>query len=115
MNHKQNSTFVFCVCNFTTYVWLTTYSFFKSNLEYIMFKYDHFYQRTFMTFASFRFDRGSSCMVYLLGQELLYRWTEHSADFLFLNDHWGRENGPPRLHPGGGFFYNLKKFTSRPI
>ena len=29
-----------------------------------------------------------------LKQGLLYRWTEHSADF-FLNYHWGREKGPP--------------------
>ena len=68
-----------------------------------MFKYDHFYQRTFMTFASFRFDRGSSCMVYLLGQGLLYRCTEHSADFLFLNDDWRRENDPPDYTPGVDF------------
>ena len=35
---------------------------------------------------------------------LLYRWTEHSAVFFWKNDHWGREKGPPKLHPGGGFF-----------
>ena len=27
-------------------------------------------------------------------QGLLYRWIEYSADFSFLNYHWGREKGP---------------------
>ena len=34
----------------------------------------------------------------VLRQGLLYRWTEHSADF-FLNDHWGREKGPQNYTP----------------
>ena len=29
-----------------------------------------------------------------LRQGLLYRWIEYSADFSFLNYHWGREKGP---------------------
>ena len=33
-----------------------------------------------------------------------YRWTEHSADFFFKNDHWGREKGPPNYTPGVDFF-----------
>ena len=34
-----------------------------------------------------------------LGQGLLYRWTEHLADVLFLNDHWGGENATPNYAP----------------
>ena len=37
-------------------------------------------------------------------QGLLYRWTEHLADFLFLNFNWGREKGSANLHPWGVFF-----------
>ena len=33
-------------------------------------------------------------------QGTLYRWTEHLADFLFLNSNWGREKGPPNYTPG---------------
>jgi hypothetical protein len=31
----------------------------------------------------------------LLRQGLLYRWTEHSADFLKNDYNWGREKGCP--------------------
>ena len=36
-------------------------------------------------------------------QGLLYRWTEHLADFQFLNFHWGRETRPPNYAPGVDF------------
>ena len=36
-------------------------------------------------------------------QGLIYRWTEHSADFLKKNDHWGRKKGPPNYTPGVDF------------
>jgi hypothetical protein len=39
----------------------------------------------------------------LIMQELLYRWTEHSANFSFLDSNWGRENGPPNSTPGVDF------------
>ena len=38
-----------------------------------------------------------------LHQGLLYRWTEHLADFHFLNFHWGRETRPPNYAPGVDF------------
>ena len=39
-----------------------------------------------------------------LNQGLLYRWTEHSADFFFekITTEGGKK--APKLHPGGGFF-----------
>ena len=36
-------------------------------------------------------------------QGLLYRWTEHSADFFRKNVHWGREKGPLNYTPGVDF------------
>ena len=42
-----------------------------------------------------------------LKQGLLYKRTEHSADFFLLNDHWERKKGPSNYT-----LYNLKKFTS---
>ena len=46
-------------------------------------------------------------------QGLLYRWTEHLADFLFSNSNWGRKN-VPQITPWGCIFwiiifYNLKR------
>ena len=35
-----------------------------------------------------------------LDQGLLYRWTEHVADFIFSNSNWGREQGPPNYTLG---------------
>ena len=32
-------------------------------------------------------------------QGLLYRWTEHSADFVWKNDDWGRETRPLNYTP----------------
>ena len=44
-------------------------------------------------------------MVYTaIGQGLLYRWTEHSADFFLKKWPLGEEKRPPKLHHGGGFF-----------
>ena len=40
-----------------------------------------------------------------LGQGILYRWTEHLANFSFLDSNWGRESGPPNSTPGGGGFF----------
>ena len=37
-------------------------------------------------------------------QGLLYRWTEHSADFFWKKYQLGEGNEAPKLHPGGGFF-----------
>ena len=37
-----------------------------------------------------------------LKQGLLYRWTEHSADFI-SNYYWGRGKGPPNYTPGVDF------------
>ena len=52
----------------------------------------------------------------ILNQELLYRWTEHLAELLFLNPNWGMEKGPQSTTPVSIFwimiFYNLKKFRS---
>ena len=38
-----------------------------------------------------------------LKQGLLYRWTEHSADYFWNNDHWGGENANPNYTPGVDF------------
>ena len=39
-----------------------------------------------------------------LDQGLLYRWTEHSADFFLKKIPLGEGSKAPKLHPGGGFF-----------
>ena len=56
----------------------------------------------------------------LLLQGLLYRWTEHSADFLFFWITTGGGEKAPQITPRGWIFrtmifYNLKKFTSKSI
>ena len=53
-----------------------------------------------------------------LKQGLLYRWTEHSADFFKITTGGGKK--APQITPRGWIFwtmifYNLKKFTSRSI
>ena len=54
-----------------------------------------------------------------LRQGLLYRWTEHSADFFLKKCPLREGNKAPNYTPGWIFwtmiFYNLKKFTSRSI
>ena len=39
-----------------------------------------------------------------IGQGLLYRWTEHSANCYFFKWPLGEEKRPAKLHPRGGFF-----------
>ena len=51
-----------------------------------------------------------------LRQGLLYRWTEHSADFFLKKLPLGEGKRPPQITPQGWIFwtmifYNLKKFT----
>jgi hypothetical protein len=46
----------------------------------------------------------SSQLWYRVTQGLLYRWTEHSADFVLKEWPLGEGKRPPKLHPRGGFF-----------
>ena len=42
------------------------------------------------------------------GQGLLYRWTEHSADFFLKKIPLEEGSKAPKLHPGGGSFIILQ-------
>ena len=49
------------------------------------------------------FEKKTCKYMYKFRQGLLYRWTEHSADYFFQNFHWGREMGPPNYTLGLDF------------
>ena len=42
-----------------------------------------------------------------MGQGLLYRWTEHSSDFLFSELPLGEGKRPPKLQPRGQIFWTI--------